>query len=140
MHFSDAECWPCDIIRHYFWASTQKPFMFIFLTKINLSHYLFFCFCMLMLYGMFWSIKYGSPFSPSRLLPCMFRTVCSLLINLVEMELHAKGCRTYFWFNTNRIFDRGYLWRNCPYPMFMSLVFWLIILWLLLYLFCYQIY
>ncbi|MBG5929260.1 MFS transporter [Providencia rettgeri] len=94
MHFSDANVGLVMSLGIISGLVLKNLFMFIFSDKDKpISLLVFSVLCMLMLYGMFWSIKYGSPviFAISIITMYMFRTVCSLLINLVEMEIARKG-------------------------------------------------
>ncbi|MGJ7976651.1 MFS transporter [Providencia hangzhouensis] len=94
MHFSDANVGLVMSLGIISGLVLKNLFMFIFSDKDKpISLLVFSVLCMLMLYGMFWSIKYGSPviFAISIIAMYMFRTVCSLLINLVEMEIARKG-------------------------------------------------
>ncbi|MEY0542221.1 MFS transporter [Providencia rettgeri] len=94
MHFSDANVGLVMSLGIISGLVLKNLFMFIFSDKDKpISLLVFSGLCMLMLYGMFWSIKYGSPviFAISIITMYMFRTVCSLLINLVEMEIARKG-------------------------------------------------
>ncbi len=94
MHFSDANVGLVLSLGVISGLILKNLFMFIFSGKEkSISLLVFSGLCMLMLYGMFWSIKYGSTiiFAFSIISMYMFRTVCSLLINLVEMEIARKG-------------------------------------------------
>ncbi|EMT6577302.1 MFS transporter [Providencia rettgeri] len=94
MHFSDANVGLVLSLGVISGLILKNLFMFIFSGKDkSISLLVFSGLCMLMLYGMFWSIKYGSTiiFAFSIISMYMFRTVCSLLINLVEMEIARKG-------------------------------------------------
>ncbi|MCB6144912.1 MFS transporter [Providencia rettgeri] len=143
MHFSDANVGLVMSLGIISGLVLKNLFMFIFSDKDKpISLLVFSGLCMLMLYGMFWSIKFSSPivFAISIIAMYMFRTVCSLLINLVEMEIARKGNAEHIFGLIQTAFLTGISLAELPYPMFMSLVFWLTPLWLLLYLFCYQIY
>lgn len=94
MHFSDANVGLVLSLGVITGLVLKNLFMFIFSDKDKpISLLVFSGLCMLMLYGMFWSIKFSSPivFAISVIAMYMFRTVCSLLINLVEMEIARKG-------------------------------------------------
>ncbi|MEX9843029.1 MFS transporter [Providencia rettgeri] len=94
MHFSDTNVGLVLSLGVITGLVLKNLFMFIFSDKDKpISLLVFSGLCMLMLYGMFWSIKFSSPivFAISVIAMYMFRTVCSLLINLVEMEIARKG-------------------------------------------------
>ncbi|EKT53339.1 MFS transporter [Providencia burhodogranariea] len=90
MHFSDANVglvMSAGVIAGFL---LKNYFVLIFSGKDKSISLLFFsCLCMFMLYTMFWSMKFELPlvFAVSIIAMYMFRTVCSLLINFIEMEI-----------------------------------------------------
>ncbi|MGG4662156.1 MFS transporter [Providencia vermicola] len=94
MHFSDANMGLVMSMGVITGLILKNLFMLLFSEKNkSFSLLVFSCLCMLMLYGVFWSINMGLPliFATSVIAMYMFRTVCSLLINFIEMEIAQKG-------------------------------------------------
>lgn len=98
MHFSDTNMGLVMSMGVITGLILKNLFMLLFSEKNkSLSLLVFSCLCMLMLYGVFWSIKMGLPliFAISVIAMYMFRTVCSLLINFIEMEIAQRGNAEY---------------------------------------------